>query len=1239
MKAITQNERYEFSKAKKVLASVVAAALVVSFGNFAVAGTHQALADDQTVEVQFKIEAPGATVEVDGQSFTADSVETYAAATDADLAFSVDAGADSSPVTVSYATEGGQPQARAAMGSKQPSDNLIIGESSVEDDSIDASDATDEGEAPEVEEPQESEAVDDSAMYVEQEATPIPETAAILQEENVEDDQVALASIDDTDAAEEVLEDEFPPMAAAPTAGDEVNDETDEEEAVESVTVRADENGNYTISAAALSSAAERDAVIVVTVAAEEGITSWSEVAEFLEKGEDGTVKLAADITKDVEPVTVSGNKTLDLNGCDIKAEMVQGSLFLVNEDNSLTITDTSEDAAAKELEVTDPKFSDKKIPNPAEDRAGFEAMVGKAATYDAKSKTLTYFVTNSYTNRPAKGQTEEYLFEHRLDLSGAGAIEVADGQRLVDVNGGELNIEGGRFTQTSGQHMIAAHKGTVNMTGGFLVGAQGDNGAAINAEYSTVNIGGNAILAGNTATYNSDGGAVFVGNTMLNIGGKAILAGNQAGEEVLVETKTTGFADVRRGGAVYAEEGSTVVLSDNATLAGNIANADGGAIYINGKGAVKDMDSSTLEISDNVLITNNRALNNKENDHKAGVESNGGRLGGGGGIFALDAVTIKNAQITGNYASDAGGGVVITYVGYLKGASTVAPTLRIENVVVASNWAGTSEGGGIHARTSYMPLNSNPNDDSYINAGYLTNNMTATTWDYGGGALFLEQATSNTSNPTTGMLVRYPLITSNTANAFGGGVGVCTNGFVVTADAAIYDNTAKQDNATTNPGEYGDQWAYDEKKYGLDIENGASDDFFCAKRSEVYNSMLGGGFYRWTGYTSGSITYTEDFRGTISTWRDGDWKNKQTGMTINGQKVASPPNALFDPNTNVAEIYIPDGSCDATDFTDYYVTIEVKMAASATYPKGKWSGRVVEMVPLNDDDAKVEKFTKFKLKLDLINSSEDIRKKVDFSGLKTQTLKAHTNSESEREYTIYHLENLDTFPKTADAVLQSDRFTALKANPEQGAKDAALAKAVLFVTGNYSNTNGGGIACNDRIAIGRDPENPNNPGDPGNSEEPADKFGALQITKSLDKFSAASGTATALFKVTGYVDYDMAKNKIPEFVIYENTVGFTFGAGEGMSTSEVLTGLPEGYYVIEELYYSGDNFDGTPNRALVEVKGVEKDSEVEAVTVPVSFKNKYKSETYGSGVVNRYAPGENGFEYTPIRPSTEEGR
>lgn len=1238
MKAITQNATYEFSKAKKVIASVVAAALVISFGNFAVAGTTQALADDSTVEVRFKVTATDTTVSVGDQTFGAETEGAYAAAVDADLSFTINAGEDAPAVAVSYATEGGAPVAHAEMGSKQPSDNLIIGESSLQDDSNDASDATDEEEAPEVEEPQESEAVDDSAMYVEQEVTPIPETAAILQEEGIEDDQVALASTDGSDAAEEVLEDEFPPMAAAPTAADEVNDETDEEEAVESVTVRADENGNYTIPAAALASAAERDAVIVVTVAAEEGVTSWSELTAALTAEEDATVKLAANITEGIdEAINIAGSKTLDLNGHNIAVDTISNDsyLFRLRSGATLTITDTSENAAAQEIEVNDSKFNGKKIPNPAEDaedRAGFEAMVGKEATYDSKSKTLTYFVTKSYTNRPSKGQTEEYMFEHQLDLSGAGAIEIGEANMLVQLTGGTLNIEGGRMTAAGGSMILALEGSTVNMTDGFLVGAQGDNGAAINAENSTVNIGGNAILAGNTASGNNDGGAIYAYQSQINIGGNALLAGNQAGEEVLVETKTTGFADIRRGGAVYAEEGSTVTLSGNATFAGNIANADGGAIYINGKGADKDMASSTLEISDNVLITNNRALNNKEADHQADVKSSGGRLGGGGGIFALDAVTINNAQITGNFASDAGGGMVITYVGWGK----VAPTLHVENVVVASNWAGTSEGGGIHARTSYTPLNSNANDDSYINAGYLTNNMTATTWDYGGGALFLEQATSNEANPTTGMLVRYPLITGNTAHAFGGGVGVCTNGFVVTADAAIYDNTAKQANATTNPSEYGDQWAYDKEKYGLDIEDGASDDFFCAKRSEVYNSMLGGGFYRWTGYTSGTITYTESYKGTISTWRDGTYGNMSTGLTLNGQEVAPPPNALFNASTKEATIYIPDGSSDVPDFTDYYVTIEVKTAVNTTYPKGKWSGRVVTSEQLESD---VEGFSRFQLTLELTDSSEGFRKKVDFDD-NPQTLKdAYTSATSKQDYPIYHLTDPDTFPKTADALLQSDRFTALKANPAQDDKDAALAKAVLFVTGNYSNTNGGGIACNDRIAIGRDPGDPDTPEEPGTPDDPADKFGALQINKTLDEFSAANGTATALFKVTGYVDYETAKNKIPEFVIYQNTVGITFGTGENMSTSELLEGLPEGYYVIEELYYSGDNFDGTPNRALVEVAGVEAGSESEVRTVEVSFKNKYKDESYGSGVVNRYASGENGFTYTPIRPSTEEGR
>jgi len=88
MKAMAQGFPYEFSKAKKVVASVVAAALVISFGNFALGGG-KAIADDGTVEVRFNITAPGATVTLStGEKFTAESDDNlYQAPTDADLSF------------------------------------------------------------------------------------------------------------------------------------------------------------------------------------------------------------------------------------------------------------------------------------------------------------------------------------------------------------------------------------------------------------------------------------------------------------------------------------------------------------------------------------------------------------------------------------------------------------------------------------------------------------------------------------------------------------------------------------------------------------------------------------------------------------------------------------------------------------------------------------------------------------------------------------------------------------------------------------------------------------------------------------------------------------------------------------------------------------------------------------------------------------------------------------------------
>ena len=127
MKAITQNMGYEFSKARKVVASVVAAAMIVSFGNFALGSPSKALAEDGTVEVRFQVD-DGMTVAVGADRFASDMDAVYEAPVDTDLTFSVDAPAHTA-IEVTYEAEGGDPVSRA-MGSKQPSDNLIIGEPS-----------------------------------------------------------------------------------------------------------------------------------------------------------------------------------------------------------------------------------------------------------------------------------------------------------------------------------------------------------------------------------------------------------------------------------------------------------------------------------------------------------------------------------------------------------------------------------------------------------------------------------------------------------------------------------------------------------------------------------------------------------------------------------------------------------------------------------------------------------------------------------------------------------------------------------------------------------------------------------------------------------------------------------------------------------------------------------------------------------------------------------------------------
>lgn len=415
MKAMAQGFPYEFSKAKKVVASVVAAALVISFGNFALGGG-KAIADDGTVEVRFNITAPGATVTLStGEEFTAESEKTtYQAPTNADLSFTAVAD-DGAELKVTHdAPEPVEPQVQT-MGSKQPSDNLVIGEPSLEDGSKDNSNANEEVEPePEAEPEAAQESSHESGSVVESETAAvepdpaafdqemveaIPETFKVLQQKAANGKEpIIVGQTDESEPAAEVVEDNATPMEATPLA-----DTGAEDEVIETV-VTPDENGAYVIPAGALAAAAKQNATIVVTIAnadpeAAGAVSTWQEIVDALAEPGEATVVLSTSLTEPIiadSSVVVVGTKTLDLNGQHITTNLADSLFKVGSADESATLTIT--DSATKDASLVK-EIPGESIPKPEEETVNsFRDAIGKTASIE--NGVLTYYVAESFRDK-----------------------------------------------------------------------------------------------------------------------------------------------------------------------------------------------------------------------------------------------------------------------------------------------------------------------------------------------------------------------------------------------------------------------------------------------------------------------------------------------------------------------------------------------------------------------------------------------------------------------------------------------------------------------------------------------------------------------------------------------------------------------------------------------------------------------------------------------------------------------
>lgn len=437
----------------------------------------------------------------------------------------------------------------------------------------------------------------------------------------------------------------------------------------------------------------------------------------------------------------------------------------------------------------------------------------------------LTYYVTESVANGT---RTTETLKAYKAHVK--GAIVACSGSKdlrlIVIKSGGHLNLESGMITQDKNNCVknlvYAAGSSAISVDGGYVCGG-----------YCPENAAGAGISVEENSTLDISGG---------------VIAGNYAPS----------------GGGVYARN-STVNMVDG-IISGNGTNNNQF-----GYGAGICAENSNVTIT-NGYITNNRY------QHYINQEGNTKHLGngchGGGGIAAWNrgSLTIAGGYITGNYSAEAGGGV------YAGAWNSALSGFTFSGGIIASNVAQNSEGGGIRiAAPTVGEFNVSGNK------AYITNNTTNTTYDWGGGGVFVQGGNSDQNIDSASLKIYNALITNNSAQGYGGGFAACPTGKTAITDTngiAIFGNTdadgnklsgdsneKKEDRLTDDGGVI----TPDFKKYGHEdlflVHKKNNGDYIAA----VTGQMLGGGAANWKGtIDEDTQTFIGKYEGAQAKYRIG---------------------------------------------------------------------------------------------------------------------------------------------------------------------------------------------------------------------------------------------------------------------------------------------------------------------------------------------------------------------------------
>lgn len=361
-----------------------------------------------------------------------------------------------------------------------------------------------------------------------------------------------------------------------------------------------------------------------------------------------------------------------------------------------------------------------------------------------------------------------------------------------------------GKILGQAASEQVILVKGALELQSGVLQNTGGKH--IFTVDRGTLDINGGYIVGGGSD--GTPGGGIYVDNGTVNIQG-GVIAANRGSS----------------GGGIFFQNG-TLNISGGA-VTGNWVNSghdNGGGIYVK---------SGTLNLSGEGYVTNNYKACDC-NDCRNDVNNTHG--GGGIALANSSVMNMTGGYVTGNYSGLAGGGIYAGFFGHNVGFTMSGGT-------IAGNCAELGEGGGLRIAGGTNGV------IQATNKVYITNNITNSNNDWGGGGIFVQEKGN--------LSIVNSLITNNSAGGFGGGVGACPTGetLIVNQDgAAIYENRA----SGTNMSGGGNNKTYDStlaQTSEVFTRNGYAD-YFCVRARDGANGpislvtglMAGGGAANWTG-------------------------------------------------------------------------------------------------------------------------------------------------------------------------------------------------------------------------------------------------------------------------------------------------------------------------------------------------------------------------------------------------------